>query len=420
MQPIEEFRDEELDFEEEKHNTLQLRDWQRRAKNFFYQHNHCCIFECSTGVGKTFITIDIIKEMLRKNDMKVLIIVPKNIIMESTWYKELVDSSVPIQDIGVFYGNIKEISKITLTNIQSVQKIPLEMFDFLIFDEIHNAGTNKLLKIINHSFKYKLGLTATLKRMDNKHWDIMKIFNYKIFKYEPKQALEDGILNPFNFINIGVKLDSKNWDDYEYLSQLINTILKQGGSYNKIMRETSPLKFKMLGLMNKRKELVNNYYEKFDIAREIIAKHKNDKIIVFNQFNNQTSKLYWVLLEEDVSCRVIHSGISNELREQYLTEFKYNKINVLLTSKVLDEGFNIPKLDVAIIMAGDSTDKQTIQRMGRVLRKKDNKNSMLYQIYCMNTMEEDNANHRSVLFKALSSKYKQLEYFGKNSMNLDL
>ena len=419
MDMIDEFKDEEIEFEDQKRNIIILRDWQRRAKNFFYENNNNTIFEVATGSGKTLVAIEILKELIKKHNIRVLIIVPKNIIMESTWYKELVDLGTPIQDIGVFYGNIKEFSKITLTNIQSVKKIPLEIFDFLIADEIHNMGTKNLLKVLQHPFKHRLGLTATLKRMDNKHFDIMKIFDYNIFKYEPKQALNEGILNPFDFLNIGVKLDNKNWEEYEYLSQQLNTIFQRGGSYNKLMKETSPLKFKMLGLMNKRKELVSNYHEKFNIARQIILKHRNDKIIVFNQFNSQTSKMYWILLDDYIKCRVIHSGISNDLRERYLTEFKYNKINVLLTSKVLDEGFNIPKLDVAIIMAGDSSDKQTIQRMGRVLRKKDNKNSVLYQIYCMNTIEEDNANHRSIIFKTLSSRYKEQEYFGDDNLELD-
>ncbi len=57
-----------------------------------------------------------------------------------------------------------------------------------------------------------------------------------------------------------------------------------GGSFQHIMRGSSPLKFKMLALINKRKEIVNNYHEKFNIATQIILKHKDNKIIVFNQF----------------------------------------------------------------------------------------------------------------------------------------
>lgn len=372
-----------------------------------------------TVTHNTFCAIDILQELMEKEpNMKTLIVVPKNIILETGWYKELVDAGIPIQKIGVYYGDVKEYAQITITNMQSINKIPLEIFDMMILDEVHNYGTDRMLNIIKTPMKYKLGLSATLKRMDNKHFDIMKIFNYNIYSYKPSEALTDGVLNPFIFVNVGVQLDIESRDKYDFLTTQLNTIFKTGGSYEKIMRTTSPLKFKMLALINERKALVNNYPEKFNIAREIIAHHPDNKIIVFNQFNDQTSKLYWYLLDDHKECRILHSGISKDKREQALTDFKNDKFNVLLTSKVLDEGYNLPKLDVAIIMAGDSTDKQTVQRMGRVLRKKKGQNSILYQIYCVDTMEERNAETRAKMFKKLSSDYRDLIYMGPNSLNL--
>jgi len=161
--------------------VVSLYDWQRRAKKYFNEHNGKCIFEVTTGAGKTLITIDILNDLLQNNpDMKILIIVPKNIILETGWYKELVDYGISIQKIGVYYGDIKEYSQITITNMQSINKIPLELFDMLIADEIHNFATNRMMQYINHPFKYKLGLTATLKRLDNKHFNVIKSFNYNV------------------------------------------------------------------------------------------------------------------------------------------------------------------------------------------------------------------------------------------------
>jgi superfamily II DNA or RNA helicase len=400
-------------------NAVSLRDWQRRAKKFFFKANGQCIFEVATGSGKTFGAIDIMQDLLDvEPNLRILIIVPKNVILETGWYKELSDAGIPIQKIGVYYGEVKEYAQITLTNMQSINRIPLELFDMCIMDEIHNYGTKRMLEFIKHPFKYKLGLSATLKRMDHKHYEILKLFNYEVFTYNPQQALSDGVLNPFDFTNIGVRLDGMSRIEYDDYSSQLNTIFKSGGSYNAIMRTTSPLKFKMLSVLNNRKSLVNNYHEKFEIARQIILKHKHDKVIVFNQFNEQTSKMYWHLLEDDIECRIIHSGVDKQKREQSLMDFKNDKFNVLLTSKVLDEGYNLPKLDVAIIMAGDSTDKQTVQRMGRVLRKKKGKNSKLYQIFCIDTIESRNAEERAKIFKSLSSDYNDITFITGTQLNL--
>ena len=403
--------DEEDYSEYENSKILTLRDWQRKAKKFFFESEGNCILEISTGAGKTVAAINIIQELQEKEpNLKVLIIVPKNVILETGWYKELTDAGIPIQKIGVYYGTTKEYAQITITNMQNIDRIPLEMFNMCITDELHNYATTRMLQFLKHPFKYKLGLTATLKREDNKHIDLLKIFNYNIYKYNAEQALNDEVLNPFIFTNIGIKLDEEATEKYDLLTQQLNTILKTGKGYNQIMKTTSPLKMKMLSLMNERKQLVNNYPEKFQVAREIIRKHKQNKIIVFNQYNEQTSKLYWHLLEEEVECRVMHSGIQKEKREQDLIDFKNDKYNILLTSKVLDEGYNLPKLDVAIIMAGDSTDKQTIQRMGRVLRKKKGQDSVLYQLYCKKTIEEKNAEERAKIFKKLSTDYKEITH----------
>ena len=371
--------------------------------------------------GKTHCSIEIIKKVLEKEpEIRILIVVPKNVILESGWYKELYDAGISLKDIGVYYGNIKEYAKITITNMQNLDNIQLEIFGFICLDEIHNYATKRLLPYLKHPFKYKLGLSATVERMDNAHYQILDIFNYNVFKYAPKQALEEGVLNPFKFNNIGIKMDVESFEQYETITQDLNSIFKAGGGFSNIMRLNTPLKMKMLSKMNERKDLVNNYPVKFEVVKEICQKHKDDKVLIFNQYNKQTNKLYWYLLDVGIKARVIHSGIEKNKREQSLIDFRNNKFNVLLTTKVLDEGFNLPSIDCGIIMAGDSTAKQTIQRLGRVLRKKD-KISTLYQIYCVKTIEEIYGIERAKLFKDLAVEYDEKIYEGeKNEREEDI
>jgi superfamily II DNA or RNA helicase len=53
--------------------------------------------------------------------------------------------------------------------------------------------------------------------------------------------------------------------------------------------------------------------------------------------------------------------------------------------------------------------RQTIQRLGRILRKSEKK-SNLYQVYCANTFEEDNAIERTRVFKDLALGYNKYTY----------
>ena len=389
---------------------IDLYDWQRRGIEYFFKHNNKTIFEVPTGVGKTILAIELLKIIHNTQpEYKCLIVVPKNVILETGWFKELYDAGYNLQDIGIYYGLGKEYCKITITNMQSIKNVAVEVFDIIIWDEIHNYGTKRLLPYLELPIKYKIGLSATVERMDNKHWEIIKYFDYNVFKYSPHEAISEGVLNAFNFYNIAVEMDVESYDAYIELTQELNAIFKAGGGFNKIMRTNSGIKFRMLSLMNKRKQLLNNYPRKFDIAKFICLKHTNEKILIFNQFNAQTTKLYWNLLDSGVKSRVMHSGIRQEDRQKNLMDFRNNKFNVLLTTKVLDEGYNLPSIEVAVIMAGDSTSKQTIQRLGRVLRKK-KKESVLYQVYCKSTIEEEQANVRSILFKQLASHFNDYIY----------
>jgi superfamily II DNA or RNA helicase len=118
----------------------------------------------------------------------------------------------------------------------------------------HNYGTEKLIKYIEHDWKYKIGLSATVTRGDNKHLDIIKLFNYNVFKYAPKQALQDGVLNAFYFTDIAIELDSITMEKYTELTKQLNFILQSGGGFMRIMKGRNiELRNAMLGKMNERK-----------------------------------------------------------------------------------------------------------------------------------------------------------------------
>jgi len=399
----------------ENKNSVELHNWQREGIKYFFSNGGKAIFNCPTGVGKTFFAIELLKEILKREpELRILIVVPKNVIMETGWYQELYNNGFGLQDIGIFYGNIKEICKITITNMQSIDKIPLEIFSVIVLDEAHSYGTTKNLIWVEHDFKYKIGLSATIERTDGKHWDIIKAHNYNVFKYTPKEALKDGILNTFYYYDIGVEMDDNTKQDYDNLSQEIYMMYQMHGNYNIIMRRKDGITNALLSKLTKRKQMVNNYNRKFEVIRTICDKHKNNKIIVFSQFNDQTNKLYWELLEIGVKAVIIHSGVDKEEVDRIMMGLKKQDTFCILTTKKLDEGWNLPKLDVAIITAGDSSDRQTIQRMGRVLRKKE-KASVLYQTYCLDTIEETDAIQRAKTFKELCVDYKEYVFYNNDN-----
>jgi len=60
---------------------------------------------------------------------------------------------------------------------------------------------------------------------------------------------------------------------------------------------------------------------------------------------------------------------------------------------VLNEGVDVPDCRVAIIVSGNSTRREYIQRLGRVLRPKAGK-ALLYELITSGTIEETMAKRR--------------------------
>jgi superfamily II DNA or RNA helicase len=64
-----------------------------------------------------------------------------------------------------------------------------------------------------------------------------------------------------------------------------------------------------------------------------------------------------------------HKTIKDE-RQDVLKGFKEGRYMAIVTSKVLDEGVDIPDAELGVILSGTGSAREFIQRLGRLLRPK--------------------------------------------------
>lgn len=81
-------------------------------------------------------------------------------------------------------------------------------------------------------------------------------------------------------------------------------------------------------------------------------------------------------------------------RKHILDGFQQKIYRVIVTSKVLNEGVDVPEAKVAIVLGGTSGAREYIQRLGRVLRKVENKQALLCEIIARKTLEEGRSQRR--------------------------
>jgi superfamily II DNA or RNA helicase len=82
-----------------------------------------------------------------------------------------------------------------------------------------------------------------------------------------------------------------------------------------------------------------------------------------------------------------------EERRTILERFRSGQYSKLVSGRVLNEGVDVPDCRVAIIVSGNSTKREYIQRLGRVLRPKAGQ-ALLYELVTSSTTEEEMAKRR--------------------------
>ncbi|MEO9127665.1 MAG: helicase-related protein, partial [Microcoleus sp.] len=83
-------------------------------------------------------------------------------------------------------------------------------------------------------------------------------------------------------------------------------------------------------------------------------------------------------------------------RHEILDKFRSGEYKTLVASHVLNEGVDVPDARIAIILSGTGSEREYIQRLGRVLRKSSdvNKLAILYEVVTEDTSEERTSQRR--------------------------
>lgn len=72
-----------------------------------------------------------------------------------------------------------------------------------------------------------------------------------------------------------------------------------------------------------------------------------------------------------VEHEYIHGEAEQEHRDETIRRVREGELDVLLSSTIIDEGIDIPRLSVLVNAAGGKSQRQQLQRFGRILRKKE-------------------------------------------------
>ena len=363
---------------------MKLREWQENAFPLWWARKRG-IMKVVTGGGKTVFAIHCLKKYLEEEPDKTILIVVPSIALLDQWY-EGISLNFDSKDIALNGGGeqIEHISKVCITTIDTLKNI-INKIDpentLLIVDECHKIGTEKRGEMLTGNWHATLGLSATPERDydDNFYIIIKKILGDIIFDYDYIDAREDEVIVNFKLLYAYAEMTKDEEEKYKKFTKSIQRRAATIGGNN---MNDYPLKM----LIFNRARMVKNSKNRIPFGVELLQKHKRESWIVFTENKKQAKEFNKIINTKGYKSAIYNTDLDNAEREENLNNFKSGNLNVLVSCTALDEGFDMPEADGAMILSASSSKRQRIQRMGRVLRITANKeNALIVTVYSSNT-----------------------------------
>ena len=293
----------------------------------------------------------------------------------------------------------KEVCEITVSTYQSINNNLniLRNSQMIIFDEVHLIGESAKSfsqifdVVVEDRSKAILGLTATIDENDPNFNTILSVLP-PVRKYRVKEAVRDGRLARPVILPIKVKLTESERRVYHDCSSNITSISNRLNRYDAqsislLLRRGGPPAFMAktwFANVRKRKALLNCADNKILAAGDIISKgHPKQRIMVFSETLESVHKLREELqFKKENKIYVIESKLKANERQDILSKWGV-EFYPLLSVHTLEIGYDVPEVGVAIILANTSNINQTIQRIGRVIRKSDGKEVGLFMQFIL-------------------------------------
>ena len=377
--------------------AIEPRPYQEDALTAWLAQGSAGVVVLPTGAGKTFVAAMAIVE----TGLWTLAVVPTIDLLQQ-WRTALATAlSLNIDDIGTFGGGEKELKPITIITYDSAALYPRELsrFGLLIFDECHHLPAPIYRLIAESAFTpLRLGLSATPERSDMAHIELDELIGPEVYRRSPAELTEGRYLAQYQEKIIDIALSGEDEIRYAEQRRIYSSFLRRRRI---VIRSPEDFQQKLIFLSardpeartamlawREARQIAMNAPAKYSEIERLLHKHAADQVLLFSEYNP---------VVDEISRRFCLPSITyktpTEERRTILDRFRTGQYTKLVTGRVLNEGVDVPDCRVAIIVSGNSTKREYIQRLGRILRPKEGE-ALLYELVTTGTTEEEMAKRR--------------------------
>ncbi|GHD06203.1 DEAD/DEAH box helicase family protein [Zhihengliuella salsuginis] len=303
----------------------------------------------ATGLGKTIVAGSIVARMLeQKPDSRVLVAAHSTDLIDqlekSMW--AFIPKGVPTQRIGD--GDHRDdLSGVTFAVLPSAHAYVQRGFcpDLLVVDEVHHVGeTGYYAQMIETLVDVpRLGVTATPWRGDR--FDIERTFGPPVVR----MSIPDGITRG-------------------YLAQVDYRLLADNIDWE-FVRDASEHSYSIKDL-NRRLFIPERDEAIRDRLTAVWNATRAPRGIVFCQTIQHAEALAELLCRSSTwrGVETVHNGLTKRERQQALLRFRSGKTQLLTSVDLLNEGIDVPDVNIIVFARVTHSRRIFIQQLGRGLR----------------------------------------------------
>lgn len=379
-----------------------LRDYQNLALQEWQKNRYQGILAMATGTGKTMTAIEAVKKFRQSVPHgAVVVTVPyQNLALQ--WIEALRDHGLNVCPVfansrdwiqtvqnnflAAHLGRTDMPCFVCVNNTFKSERFQellqllgdaVEKKHLLIVDECHHFNSPEHIAKLPAHFQFRLGLSATPYDQFAQHY-LDAYFGRVVYEFALSRAIAEKYLTPYRYHILPVWLDENETLIYE---ELTRKIVQIAGTDEALTPENLA---KVQPLLLKRARVVGACRDKLTVLTRQLEKSGKQSFTLFycgdgtveddeHGSARQIERISGLLHEVGWTSSRITAEESLGQREALLVKLKERRLDAIVSIKVLDEGIDIPDCRSAYLLASQTSDRQGIQRRGRVLRKAEGK-----------------------------------------------
>ena len=363
------------------HQKRALEEWQNAGKRG--------IAVLPTGAGKTILAVMAIAATRRP----ALVLVPTIDLLQQ--WTSVLEGFFGVE-VGMLGGGEHRCLPLTVSTYDSAV-LQMEFignrFGLLIADECHHLpGPAYRLAAEMSIAPFRLGLSATPESSPERDRILTELLGPICTRVEIAE-LEGTYLSDYRTRRLEIPLDPEEEAEYRQAREIYVSALRRWQitfrrpeDWGRFLIQCArqPEGKTVLSAFFAQRKIARGGRAKFRMVRELLLRHAGERILIFTADNASA----YHLGREFLLPVITHQTGARE-RKEFLNHFRQGDYPILVTSKVLNEGVDVPEAGVGIILSGSGSVREHVQRLGRILRPAPGKSeAILYELVSAGTSEQ--------------------------------